>query len=179
MRTSEAQTVSVPFGKGIMDDRKRSLVVDNDDLAPPSKRQASAVNGALPRMEPEKEKEIEVHITHEAATGGYRPDVVQLYQKDAIFRQMRDYKREKGLYEAQVVELTKRSKDHDDHLRTIDAWFSQVSIVHLSMLSVGTSLTDIAVAPGRNQNLGRRLCVQCRRIIWYEPPHPHPTHWKS
>jgi len=42
-----------------MEDRKRSLIADQDDT-PPSKRQAMTVNGTLMRMEPEKEKEIEV-----------------------------------------------------------------------------------------------------------------------
>lgn len=43
-----------------MEDRKRSLIVDNDDAVQPSKRQATGANGAAPRMEPEKEKEVEV-----------------------------------------------------------------------------------------------------------------------
>ena len=51
----------------------------------------------------------------------------QNFQKDAILRQMREYKREKNLYEAQVTDLSKKSQHHDDHLRTIDAWFTQVS----------------------------------------------------
>lgn len=50
----------------------------------------------------------------------------QNYQKDAILRQMKEYKREKRLFEDKVSELTKRSVYHDDHLRAIDAWFSQV-----------------------------------------------------
>lgn len=50
----------------------------------------------------------------------------QTFQKDAILRQMRDYKRQAALYESQVTDLTKRAQHHDDHLRTIDAWFTQV-----------------------------------------------------
>ncbi|KAK4997422.1 E3 ubiquitin-protein ligase bre1 [Elasticomyces elasticus] len=91
-----------------MDDRKRSLVPDVDDAAHPSKRQATVANGAQPRMEPETEKDIEN------------------FQKAAILRQMREYKREKSLLEAQVAEMTKSAAYHDDHLRTIDAWFSQL-----------------------------------------------------
>ncbi|GAB7347794.1 hypothetical protein MBLNU459_g5335t1 [Dothideomycetes sp. NU459] len=90
-----------------MEERKRSIAVDSDDVYP-SKRQATAVNGSLPRMDPDKEKDIES------------------FQKEAILRQMREYKREKSLYEGQVAELTKRSAYHDDHLRTIDAWFTQL-----------------------------------------------------
>jgi E3 ubiquitin-protein ligase BRE1 len=39
---------------------------------------------------------------------------------------MREYKREKVALEAQVADMEKRSAYHDDHLRTIDVWFSQV-----------------------------------------------------
>ena len=42
-------------------------------------------------------------------------------------RQMREYKREKNTFETQLTELETRSKYHDDHLRTLDAWFDQVS----------------------------------------------------
>ena len=54
--------------------------------------------------------------------------VTQAYQKDAILRQMREYKREKATIESQLNEIETRSKHHDDHLRTIDAWFDQVSL---------------------------------------------------
>jgi hypothetical protein len=50
-----------------------------------------------------------------------------MYQKDAILRQMREYKREKNTLEAQLDTLEKKSVYHDDHLRLIDLWFSQVS----------------------------------------------------
>jgi hypothetical protein len=39
---------------------------------------------------------------------------------------MLEYKREKATLEAQLKEVQKRSADHDDHLRVIDAWWSQV-----------------------------------------------------
>jgi len=39
---------------------------------------------------------------------------------------MKEFKRERNLLEVQVAELTKRATYHDDHIRTIDAWFSQV-----------------------------------------------------
>jgi len=50
----------------------------------------------------------------------------QHFQKGAIFRQMKEFKRERNLLEAQVAELTKRAAYHDDHIRIVDAWFSQV-----------------------------------------------------
>ena len=39
---------------------------------------------------------------------------------------MLEYKREKATLEAQLKDAQKRSTDHDDHLRIIDAWWSQV-----------------------------------------------------
>lgn len=52
---------------------------------------------------------------------------VQRFQKEAIWRQMQEYKRERNTLEARLNELTKRTAYHDDHLRIIDAWFGQVS----------------------------------------------------
>merc|ERR1712093_712309 len=60
------------------------------------------------RMDSEKEKDVES------------------FQKDAILRQMKEYKREKTLYESQVQDLSKRSQYHDDHLRIVDSWFTQL-----------------------------------------------------
>ena len=56
----------------------------------------------------------------------------QRFQKDAVLRQMKEYKREKGLLETQLADMTKRSLYHDDHLRIIDVWFAQVSALSLS-----------------------------------------------
>jgi hypothetical protein len=39
---------------------------------------------------------------------------------------MLEYKREKSTLESQLKDIQKRSVDHDDHLRVIDAWWSQV-----------------------------------------------------
>lgn len=50
----------------------------------------------------------------------------QEYQKDAIYRQMQEYKREKSILESQLRDVQKKSTDHDDHLRVVDAWWSQV-----------------------------------------------------
>ena len=47
---------------------------------------------------------------------------------------MQEFKRERNTLETQLKELLKRTIYHDDHLRIIDAWFSQVryyNIVHL------------------------------------------------
>ena len=48
------------------------------------------------------------------------------FQKEAIWRQMMEYKRERNMLESRVEELDKRSTYHDDHLRVIDAWWAQV-----------------------------------------------------
>lgn len=53
--------------------------------------------------------------------------ISQEYQKGAIYRQMLEYKREKNTLEARLQELEKKSTDHDDHLRIVDAWWLQVS----------------------------------------------------
>ncbi|KAH8794180.1 BRE1 E3 ubiquitin ligase-domain-containing protein [Hyaloscypha finlandica] len=87
-----------------MEDRKRSA---GDDLAPPTKRQA--VNG-------------------KASADADLPWASDLekYQKDAILRQMREYKREKDTLESHLREVQKKSVDHDDHIRVINAWWDQL-----------------------------------------------------
>lgn len=39
---------------------------------------------------------------------------------------MKDYKRQKRDFEAQLRDLQKKCQYHDDHLRTIDAWWAQL-----------------------------------------------------
>ena len=53
-------------------------------------------------------------------------DLMQKFQKEAILRQMREYKREKGTVETQLNDLAKKAAFHDDHLRAVDAWLEQV-----------------------------------------------------
>ncbi|KAI1337804.1 E3 ubiquitin-protein ligase BRE1 [Xylariaceae sp. FL0016] len=91
-----------------MEDRKRPLST-TDDVAPPSKRQA--VNGGNKTKE-DSEMKDEAWIED--------------YQKDAIYRQMQEYKREKATLEVRLDDLTKRSTHHDDHLRVVDAWWLQL-----------------------------------------------------
>ena len=54
-------------------------------------------------------------------------ELLQQYQKEAIWRQMQEYKREKNTLEDRLSEMKERSVFHDDHLRIIDAWWKQVS----------------------------------------------------
>jgi len=52
--------------------------------------------------------------------------VAQEYQKDAILRQMQEYKREKATLESRLEEAAKKSTFHDDHIRVVDAWMLEV-----------------------------------------------------
>ncbi|KAF2999357.1 E3 ubiquitin-protein ligase bre1 [Curvularia kusanoi] len=115
-----------------MEDRKRPS--GHDDSAPPSKRQAVTVNGAR---------------SHPDADMPWKDDI-EAYQKDAILRQMREYKREKATLEAQLNEVEKRSRFHDEELRTIDAWFDQlideIKILSGERLSGDSSSRDVPSA---------------------------------
>ncbi|KAJ8611442.1 hypothetical protein MRB53_037961 [Persea americana] len=91
-----------------MEDRKRSLAADVEDLAPSRKRIAKDENGSHFRLEGDKEKEIEN------------------FQKDAIHRQMKAERREKKYYEELYNDLNRKITHHDDHLRAVDAWFAQL-----------------------------------------------------
>lgn len=41
-------------------------------------------------------------------------------------RQKNEYKRQKDVFEKDLINLRKKSRHHDDHIRTIDAWFKQL-----------------------------------------------------
>lgn len=47
---------------------------------------------------------------------------------------MREYKRDKGIFESRVNELAKQATYHDDHIRLIDAWFLQVGNVATKLI---------------------------------------------
>ena len=51
----------------------------------------------------------------------------QEFQKEAALRQMNEYKRAKRTIEKEYDELQKKAAAHDEHIRAIDTWFSQVS----------------------------------------------------
>ena len=53
---------------------------------------------------------------------------------------MQEYKREKVTLETRLSEQTKRAAYHDDHLRTIDAWFSQVG--RTAIIGTGLNLSS-------------------------------------
>ncbi|KIW50349.1 hypothetical protein PV05_11945 [Exophiala xenobiotica] len=94
-----------------MEERKRPSPYDQVDSAPPSKKLATAANGASK--------------SHKDDDMPWKDDL-ERFQKDAIYRQMQEYKREKNALESQLKEMRKKSRYHDDHLRIIDSWFQQV-----------------------------------------------------
>lgn len=51
---------------------------------------------------------------------------LQDYQKDAILRQMKEYKRQKKDADDQLHELQKKAAYHHEHIRVCDAWLAQL-----------------------------------------------------
>ncbi|PGH03259.1 hypothetical protein AJ80_08725 [Polytolypa hystricis UAMH7299] len=94
-----------------MEDRKRPASYDSNESAPPLKKQATSLNGG--------------GKPHPDADMPWRDDLERV-QKDAIMRQMQEYRREKTTLESRLKELTKKTAYHDDHLRIIDVWFKQL-----------------------------------------------------
>lgn len=110
-----------------MDDRKRALALDVDDLTPSRKRIVKDENGQQMRLDADKEKDLEVGIQRRRDRPSQRDsDMLQNYQKDAILRQMKEYKREKKHYEELYADLSRKALHHDEHLRVIDAWMAQL-----------------------------------------------------
>ncbi|KAL6713059.1 E3 ubiquitin-protein ligase bre1 [Lecanora helva] len=94
-----------------MEERKRRASHDHEGPEPPLKRQATTVNGASK--------------THVDADMPWKDDL-EKFQKEAIVRQMQEYKRERNNLEAQLNTVTKSALHHDEHLMMIDACFSQL-----------------------------------------------------
>ncbi|KAJ4511600.1 E3 ubiquitin-protein ligase bre1 [Exophiala dermatitidis] len=94
-----------------MEERKRPSPYDQVESAPPLKKQATSANGA---SKPHKDDDMPWK------------DDLERFQKDAIYRQMQEYRREKNTLESQLKEMRQQARYHDDHLRIIDAWFQQV-----------------------------------------------------
>ncbi len=66
MTTTQAPPAALPPSVDVkvkMEDRKRSLAADVDDLGPSQKRLRKDENGQQMRMDAEKEKEVEVSLT--------------------------------------------------------------------------------------------------------------------
>ncbi|CAI7654005.1 unnamed protein product [Penicillium glandicola] len=93
-----------------MEDRKRPAA-DSNDSAPPLKKQATSVNGGSK--------------PHPDADMPWKDDL-ERFQKEAILRQMQEYKREKSSLESRLSQMSKAATFHNDHLRVIDLWFKQL-----------------------------------------------------
>lgn len=59
MTLSDTTNLSVPSSRSTMDERKRSIQPDSDDIYP-SKRHQTSQNAPQMRMDSEKEKDVEV-----------------------------------------------------------------------------------------------------------------------
>ena len=135
-----------------MEERKRPAV-DNADSAPPLMRHATSVNGAAkshPDADMPWQDDLEVSLVVGPSPSKSTPQPLcgpicipvpklidfaqQRFQKEAIWRQMQEYKRDRSHLETRLKDLSKRTAYHDDHLRMVDAWFSQVSTPVLSRI---------------------------------------------
>lgn len=54
---------------------------------------------------------------------------------------MKEYQRERNDLQSQVKEINRRALYHDDHIRLIDSWFSQL-LDEISVLSKGVSIVE-------------------------------------
>ncbi|KAI9818534.1 MAG: E3 ubiquitin-protein ligase bre1 [Pycnora praestabilis] len=124
-----------------MEDRKRPAHYDHDDGGPPAKKQATSVNGASKN--------------HSDSDMPWKDDL-ERYQKDAIYRQMQEYKRERNTLEGKLSEMAKKSAYHDDHLRIIDAWFKQV-IDEVRLLAGGSKNADHTLCNGDSTSFASSL----------------------
>ncbi|KAK9450836.1 BRE1 E3 ubiquitin ligase-domain-containing protein [Limtongia smithiae] len=95
-----------------MDDRKRALPIKTDPDAPPLKRQATEY--ASPSTPQNGTASSGVPLNQED---------VYLFQKEAIFRQMQVYRRERDLLQHRVTQLEQQTAYHDDHLRLLELWW--------------------------------------------------------
>ncbi|KAJ5441480.1 E3 ubiquitin ligase BRE1 [Penicillium cf. griseofulvum] len=93
-----------------MEDRKRPAA-DSNDSAPPLKKQATSANGG---SKPHPDTDMPWK------------DDLERFQKEAILRQMQEYKREKSSLESRLGQMSKTATFHNDHLRVIDSWFKQL-----------------------------------------------------
>ncbi|KAJ5139294.1 uncharacterized protein N7515_004142 [Penicillium bovifimosum] len=110
MPAVEPHVASSESGLVKMEDRKRPAA-DSSDTGPPLKKQATTVNGGTK--------------AHPDADMPWKDDL-ERFQKEAILRQMQEYKREKSSLEARLSQMSKAATFHNDHLRVIDAWFRQL-----------------------------------------------------
>ena len=88
---------------------------------------------------------------------------------------MQEYKREKNTVEAQLKDMRKKARYHDDHLRVIDLWFKQL-IDEVKSISPGVihdsdgfqptkHLESISrIAPGRSNHYYPDFLVEIKHF---------------
>ncbi|KAK5106723.1 E3 ubiquitin-protein ligase bre1 [Lithohypha guttulata] len=118
-----------------MEDRKRPLN-DHHDSVHPSKKQATSANGA--------------GKGHRDDDMPWKDDL-EKFQKDALLRQLNEYKRERKDLESQISDLKKKARDHDDHIRTIDAWLKQLVDEVKVLMPTDDDSMDIDAVPSSLQ----------------------------
>ncbi|KAK9370934.1 BRE1 E3 ubiquitin ligase-domain-containing protein [Lipomyces kononenkoae] len=119
-----------------MDDRKRALPVKTEVEAPPLKRQATDIESAGSKST----NGFEVPLSQ---------DDVALFKKEAIFRQMQIYRRERDLLQTRVIEIEQQSAHNDDHLRVLELWWDQL-LYEVNILSgkpLSLSNSDVSPIP--------------------------------
>ncbi|KAL9112696.1 MAG: hypothetical protein Q9227_002999 [Pyrenula ochraceoflavens] len=94
-----------------MEERKRPSPYDQQDLAPPSKKQAITANGAF-----KNERDADMP---------YQKDI-EIVTKDAMSRRIQELKREVHTLSTERDRVKERSLYQDDHFRIIDQWFKQI-----------------------------------------------------
>ncbi|KAF9110703.1 E3 ubiquitin-protein ligase bre1 [Mortierella sp. AM989] len=79
--------------------------------------------------------------------------VLQNFQKDAIWRQMQDYKREYSMAQGRIAQLHDRQIDYEAHLSTIDIYWNQL-LQDLKMLisrvDIHLEANDLVLQDGTN-----------------------------
>ncbi|KAI4165777.1 MAG: hypothetical protein LQ342_000720 [Letrouitia transgressa] len=115
-----------------MEERKRPATYEQDESGPPLKRQATLVNGATK--------------AHSDADIPWQDDL-ERFQKEAIWRQMQEYKRQVSVLTAEIQTRAAREHFHDDHIRTMMSWFDQVIDEIKILVNHEDSLSSFAPFP--------------------------------
>ncbi|KAI9758315.1 MAG: E3 ubiquitin-protein ligase bre1 [Lichina confinis] len=118
-----------------MDDKKRPAAAGDDAQAPPRKKLVTDASG---KSKVDRDADMPWKDDLEMAR----------FQKDAIWRQMQEYKREKNTLEARVSDMAKRATYHDDHLRIVDAWWRQL-LDEVKSLASGLDSIDRTTQDGQ------------------------------
>jgi E3 ubiquitin-protein ligase BRE1 len=163
----EAAAVSVPpLGLVKMEDRKRASTSDHhDDSAPPAKRQATNANGPAAESAADGvrfgthgspwQTELEVSPSWRELQIAVLTGKLQTFQKDALLRQLREFKREKLQMELQLLELQKYNKWQVESIMRVDSALDLVRNLPSPLLSSVSVLISTSV-PRQSPDPSRR-----------------------